>query len=128
VLRKGLIETTNARRAAAGTGTVKDLAYGYLTGPEFRQRVRGAIEPILEMRSDLDREKRSTIRQWGAREKQLDRFMNNMAGMYGDLQGIVGASLPAVEELALLEAEDSADKPKLSVVKPDAAGATEGQA
>lgn len=128
VLRKGLIETANARRAAAGTGTIKDLAYGYLTGQEFRQRVRGALEPIVELRADLEKEKRSTIRQWGAREKQLDRFMTSMAGMYGDLQGIVGASLPAVEELALLEAEDSADKPKLSVVKPDAAVGTEGQA
>lgn len=128
VLRKGLIETANARRAAAGTGTIKDLAYSYLTGQEFRQRVRGALEPIVDLRADLEKEKRSTIRQWGAREKQLDRFMTSMAGMYGDLQGIVGPSLPAVEELALLEAEDSADKPKLSVVKPDAAGATEVQA
>lgn len=128
VLRKGLIETSNARRAAAGTGSVKDAAYGYLTGQEFRQRVRGAIEPIVELRADLEREKRSTIRHWGAREKQLDRFMNSMAGMYGDLQGIVGPSLPAVAELALLEGEDSADKAKLSVVKPDAAGVSEGQA
>lgn len=128
VLRKGLIETANARRAAAGTGTVKDLAYGYLTGQEFRQRVRGAIEPIVELRTDLEKEKRATTRQWSAREKQLDRFMNSMAGMYGDLQGIVGPSLPAVAELALLEGEDSADKAKLSVVKPDAAGVSEGQA
>ena len=127
VLRKGLIETANARRASAGTGTIKDLAYGYLTGQEFRQRVRGALEPIVELRADLEREKRSTIRQWGAREKQLDRFMTSMAGMYGDLQGIVGASLPAVEELALLEAEDPTDKPKLAVIEPDAASATVGQ-
>jgi hypothetical protein len=119
VLRQGLIETANARRAAAGTDSAKDHAYSYLTGHTFRQRVRGALEPISQMRDDHELEKRMTLKRWGAREKQLDRFMSSMLGMYGDLQGLVGPALPDVEGLMLPEPDDAAEKPKLSVVNSD---------
>ena len=120
-LRLGLIETANARRAAVGTGTVKDLAYSYLTGLEFRQRVRGALEPVIQLREQLDSEKRATHRRWGTQDKLLERFMTNMAGMYGDLQGIVGPGLPDVEGLMLLEHDAGGEKPKLSVINSDVA-------
>ena len=118
-LRQGLIETANARRAAAGTDSAKDHAYTYLTGPTFRQRVRGALEPISQMRDDHELEKRMTLKRWGAREKQLDRFMSAMLGMYGDLQGLVGPALPDVEGLMLPEPDEAAEKPKLTVVNSD---------
>jgi len=124
-LRQGLIETANARRAAAGTGTVKDLTYRYLTGSEFRQRVRGALEPVIQLREQLDSEKRATHRRWGAQDKLLERFMTNMGGMYGDLQGIVGSGLPDVEGLMLLEHDDGGEKPKLSVVNSDVTSAND---
>ncbi|MEX3897351.1 DUF2130 domain-containing protein [Paraburkholderia sp. BR10954] len=101
-LRHGLIETARARVAAEGAGTKKDLVYGYLTGAEFRQRVRGMVEPIVEMRESLMREKAMLTRQWSTREKQLERAMTNVAHMYGDMHGIVGNSLPAVEGLSFL--------------------------
>lgn len=118
-LREAIVETANARRAAAGAGTTKDLMYGYLTGTEFRQRVRGAIDPIIEMQSDLDSERRAITKRWSAREKQLNRVMHSMAGMYGDLQGIAGSSLPDVEGLALLGVDEPEKEPKLSVVNSD---------
>jgi hypothetical protein len=102
-LRQGLIETANARCAAAGTGTEKDLTYNYVTGPEFRQRVRGALEPVIQLREQLESEKRAAHRRWGTQDKLLERFMTNMAGMSGDLQGLVGPGLPDVDELVLLE-------------------------
>lgn len=118
-LRQGLIETANARRAAAGADSAKDHAYSYLTGTTFRQRVRGALEPISQMRADHELEKRMTLKRWGAREKQLDRFMSAMLGMYGDLQGLVGPALPDVEGLMLPEPDETAEKPKLTVVNSD---------
>jgi hypothetical protein len=133
-LRQGLIETANARRAAAGTDTVKDQVFHYLTGPEFCQRVRGALEPIIQMREEHESEKRVTIRRWNARDKLHERFMNNMAGMYGDLQGLVGPGLPDVEGLMSLESFESSEaalpspgKPNLglaSVLAEDTAAAT----
>lgn len=108
-LRVGLIETARARVAAEGAGTKKDLVYGYLTGAEFRQRVVGVLEPIVEMRDSLQKEKTLLTRQWSAREKQLDRALNNVANLYGDLHGIVGNSLPAVEGLSMPELDAPAD-------------------
>lgn len=104
-LRRGLIDTATARRAAAGADSKKDIVYTYLTGPEFRARVRGVVEPVVEMRTSLDAEKRSASRQFALREKQLERMGLSLSGMYGDLQGLVGPSLPTVEGLALPEPE-----------------------
>lgn len=122
-LRAGLIETARARVAAGGAGTKKDLVYSYLTGAEFRQRVIGMLEPIVEMRDSLMKEKTLLTRQWSAREKQLERALTNVANLYGDLHGIVGNSLPAVEGLSLpaLDAPDEADLPPPASVSKEPA-------
>jgi hypothetical protein len=114
-LRQGLIETARARRAAAGTGQTKDLAYDYLIGSEFRRRVTGLLEPMVEMRSALEVEQRAITRQWSQRGKQLERMALGVAGIYGDLQGILGPNLPQVEGLALPDAEtnDPSNAPRL---------------
>lgn len=119
-LRRGLIDTATARRAAAGSDSKKDIVYTYLTGPEFRARVRGIVEPVVEMRTTLDAEKRSASRQFALREKQLERMGLSLSGMYGDLQGLVGPSLPTVEGLALPEpeAEESGEAPQLTADAP----------
>ena len=108
-LRQGLVETAMARQAMTGSNSKKELVYNYLTGQEFRQRIGGLVEVYVQMREDLDREKRSFTRQWKAREKQLERFMLSAAGMYGDLQGIIGANLLEVEGLELPLLEDASD-------------------
>jgi hypothetical protein len=102
-LRTGLIDTATARRAATGTDSSKDQAYQYLTGPEFRARVQGAVEPVAQMRNSLESEKRAAERQFAARDKQIQRVVLSLAGMYGDLQGLLGPSLPTVQGLALPE-------------------------
>ena len=102
-LRRGLMDTATARRAAAGADSHKDRVYGYLTGAEFRARVQGIVEPVIEMRNSLEAEKRAAARQFAARDKQIERVVAGMAGMYGDLQGLVGPSLPTVDGLALPE-------------------------
>lgn len=114
-LRQGLIETARARRAAAGADQTKDLAYNYLMGSEFRRRVTGLLEPMVEMRSGLEAEQRSITRQWSQRGKQIERMVLGVAGIYGDLQGILGPNLPRVEGLALPDAgtDDSQDTLKI---------------
>jgi hypothetical protein len=98
-----------ARCAAAAADTTKDRVYAYLTGQEFKARVQGIVEPVIEMRSSLEAEKRAAGRQFATRDKQIDRVISCLSGMYGDLQGTVGSSLPRVAGLALPEAESVAD-------------------
>ena len=108
-LRTGLLEVAAAKRALDGRTDKMELLYSYLSGPEFRHRVEGIVEAFVTLRDDLEAEKRSTQRMWAKREKQLERATMQTAGMYGDLQGIIGAVLPAIESLAppRLEAPES---------------------
>jgi len=55
----------------------------------------------MEMRSDLDRECSAAEGMWNKRATQLDRLALNTAGMYGELEALMGAALPAVDLLEL---------------------------
>lgn len=111
-LRQTLIESASARRAMEGRHTKMDMMYSYLTGPQFKQRVSALAEVYINMRTDLDTEKRAITTHWKKREKQLERMLGGMVGMYGELQGIVGASLPEVEGLTMPMLEGPASLPE----------------
>lgn len=100
-LRIGLIEVAKSRLAVQGQHDKMEMVYNYLASQEFRNRVAGIVEAFVTMRHDLESEKRSTQRIWSKREKQLERALTNTAGMYGDFQGIIGASLPVIEGLSI---------------------------
>ena len=53
------------------------------------------------MKEDLDKEKRAMTTIWAKREKQIERVIMNTAGMYGDMQGIIGASMPEIKMLEI---------------------------
>ena len=100
-LRIGLIETAKANVAAEGQSEKMELVYQYLAGQEFQQRISGIVEAFVSLQTEMAKEKRSMNLIWGRRGKQLERAIANAAGFYGDLQGIVGASLPTLPELSL---------------------------
>ena len=111
-LRQTLIEVASARQSSEGQQTKMEMVYGYLTGPRFRQRVQAIVEAFSSMKEDLDREKKAITRQWAKREEQIDRVMQATVGMYGDLQGIAGRTLPEVEGLefqGMLESREEED-------------------
>jgi hypothetical protein len=59
------------------------------------------VETFVSMKKDLDQEKRAMTKNWSKREKQIERVVNNISGMYGDMEGIIGASLPQIKSLEL---------------------------
>lgn len=101
ILRHGLIQVSAARQTSEGQQTKTEMVYEYLTGPRFRQRVEAIVESFSSMQEDLDKERRSIMRQWAKRQEQIERVMGATVGMYGDLQGIAGKSLHEIEGLAL---------------------------
>jgi hypothetical protein len=111
-LRSGLIELYSAKASEEGKAEKMDVLYHYLSGPEFRQRVEGMADPFISMREDLDRERRAMENSWAKREKQIARVMKHVAGMYGDIQGIVGAALPRIDRLELPEPTPLLDQPE----------------
>jgi hypothetical protein len=107
VLRHHLLQLAQARHATQRKDDALELLHRYLSGVEFRQRVEAMVEAFAAMRSDLDQERRAAERGWAKRQKQIDAVTYNVAGMYGDLQGLVPA-LPAIRMLELPEAQDAA--------------------
>ena len=55
----------------------------------------------MGMHKDLESEKLALSRLWAKRQKQLNNLMTQTAGVYGDVQGIVGKSMPEVEGLTI---------------------------
>jgi len=103
-LRTALIEVHGAKAAEVGRAEKMDLLYGYLAGPQFRQRVEAIVEAFLVMRDDLTRERSAMEASWSRREKQIERVIKSVGGMYGDVRGIIGASLPEIRQLELAAA------------------------
>ena len=75
------------------------IVYQYLTGPHFRQRIEAIIEKFSDMQEDLTRERQAVMRCWAKRAEQIRSVVEATAGMFGDLQGIVGQSLPEIDSL-----------------------------
>jgi len=104
-LRGGLVELARTRASLAGKGEKMELVYNYLASQDFRQRVEAIVESYAALTEDLENEKRAMERIWAKREQQLKRGVKNMAGLYGDLQGIIGSALPPVPKLELPPAD-----------------------
>lgn len=110
-LREGLIAVAKGRRAMEGQHGKMELVYNYLIGQEFYNRVSGIAEAFMTMRQDLEAEKRAYQRYWAKREKQLERVVVSTSGLYGDLQGIIGSTLPEIKGMSFdaLGAADASD-------------------
>jgi len=100
-LRAGLIGIAHARSIDANRNDSLHEIYDYLTSNDFNRRVRTLVEAFIELKSDLDSERRSMERIWNKRSKQLDALALNTAGMYGEFEALVGAALPPIETLEL---------------------------
>jgi len=100
-LRVVLIQVARERETQVGKKEKMEIAYNYLTGQEFRNRVEAIVESFTAMKVDLEAERRAMMKIWAKREKQIERVISNAAGMHGDLQEIAGASLPTIKMLEL---------------------------
>jgi hypothetical protein len=110
MLRQQIINLAFARASAEGREQKMDVVYGYLTGPEFRERVNAIIQTFVGMQDQLNQEKRALMKHWSRREKQIQAVLNGLSGMYGDLQGIIGtASLPEIETLEITDLDEEED-------------------
>jgi hypothetical protein len=120
-LRTSLVDLATARRAAAGRNELRDALFDYVTGPEFRQRVEAIVRTFAAMQADLEEEKRAASRRWAKREKQLARVAASTSAFYGDLEGLLGPSLPPVP--ALGDGDDADEEGSLDL---DARGGGSG--
>jgi hypothetical protein len=74
----------------------------------------------MTMRQELEAEKRALTTCWKKREKQLERVLLSTSGLYGDLQGIIGSTLPEIKSMSL--AALAASDPPNGKALPDGEG------
>jgi hypothetical protein len=70
--------------------------------------VQAIVETFIAMKADLEQEKRVYVKRWAQRERQLERLIGNTAGIYGDLQGLIGASMQSIPSLEAGEEVEAA--------------------
>lgn len=96
-LRYGLIRINYEREANVGKNEKMEVLYQYITSMEFSHRMEAIIEAFGSMQDEVEREKRWFQTKWARQEKQLRKVIDHTQGMYGDLQGVVGKSLPEIK-------------------------------
>ncbi|MBU0498648.1 MAG: DUF2130 domain-containing protein [Gammaproteobacteria bacterium] len=100
-LREQLLQVAFAHAATEGKHEKMEAIYRYLAGDPFRQKVSGIVEAFTALQDQLQRERRAMEKQWKEREKQIERVIINTVGMYGEMSGILGGSLPEIPALSL---------------------------
>ena len=110
VLREQIVQVAFAHAAAEGKNDKMDMLYRYLAGDQFRQKVQGIVEAFSALQDQLGRERRAMEKQWREREKQIERVITNTVGMYGEMSGILGGTLPRIAALEL-DADDVLEGP-----------------
>jgi len=101
LLRRAVMQVAQARSVAANKDEKLEFLYQYLSSDTFRHRFEAYAETIKGMEDDLLTERRSMERLWKKREVQIRRAIDNMAKMYGELQGIMGPALPEIRAFSL---------------------------
>ena len=103
VLRESLIQISRALITQQNKGDKMNLLYNYLTGPEFRMQIESMVDGFVQMKDDLEREKRSIQGLWKKREKQIDKVLVNANQFYSSIRGIAGNAIPKVTQFELPE-------------------------
>jgi hypothetical protein len=102
-LRSHLLELHKAQLSLSGRDEKMAVLYSYLSSQEFRHHIESMVMAFVSMKEDLEAEKRSLLRIWSKREKEIDRLIGSTGHLYGDLQGIIGGALPSIPQLELPE-------------------------
>jgi len=102
-IRQGLVEIARQKLITTGQDSIKDILYQYITGQEFAMRIRAVVEAFQRMNIELDKEKRAMTKIWNSREKQISTVIENVAGIHGSIEGLVGnqKALPEIKTLSL---------------------------
>ncbi len=116
MLRDSLIKIQGVRSSVVGKDEKKEVLWNYLTGVEFKQRVEAIYDAYSQMQEDIEKEKRWFSLKWAKQEKQTRKVIDSVLGMSGDLQGIIGKSLPEIKGFESLPAGQETRKKEK---KPD---------
>jgi hypothetical protein len=103
VLRMNLFEIKRVEKLSEGKDQKMGMLYEYLSSDQFKNKIIAVVESYKMMSEQLEREKRAFTKIWSEREMQIRRMTDGTLSVLGDMQGIMGNSLPKIDGLELLE-------------------------
>lgn len=101
VIRENIIELAQTKTNIQNRGEKMQMLFSYLTGNEFKMQVEAIVEAFITMQNDLESEKRSMMRIWKSREKQIEKAHDNAINMYASIKGIAGSKIAKIDILEL---------------------------
>jgi len=109
VLRDTLIAISEITVSQDNKGEKMVMLYDFLTGQEFRNNVEAIVEGFIEMKADLNGEKRAMFGIWKKREKQIEKVTLNTTRMYAAIKGIAGNAIGSIKALELPQVEEETE-------------------
>lgn len=103
LLRTNLYDVARQKASQANSTEKAQLLYSYITSHEFQQQVESMVEVYKSMQEQLVKERVAYEKIWKTREAQITKVLLSTAGIIGSIQGTVGASMPTIKGLELLE-------------------------
>ena len=101
-MRKSLIEVSAVKSSIIGRQDKKEVLWNYLTSIEFKQRIEAFYDAYSQLKDDLKKEQEWFRRKWAKQDKNIGQLADSILGVHGDLQGIIGKSLPEIKGLEML--------------------------
>jgi hypothetical protein len=105
-LRFDLVRVNFKEMANVGKNEKMEVLFQYITSTEFKHRIEAIGEAFGNLQGEIEREKRWCHTKWARQEKELRKVVDHTYGMYGDLQGFVGKSLPDIKTISLPEGDE----------------------
>ena len=110
ILRESIIKISETKDQQENRHEKSARLYNYLTSTEFRFQFETIVQAFVEMKKDLDSEKRAMNKIWKKREKEISNVLSATTDMYGSIQGIAGNAMQPVEQLEMPLLETSSDE------------------
>ncbi|PIE85344.1 hypothetical protein CSA08_02085 [Candidatus Gracilibacteria bacterium] len=106
MLRDRLIVVNKTKASNQGKDLKMEMLYKYLGSEEFSSKISMMVDVFSQLKNGIDSERRAMEKNWKKREKDLERATFAITGMYGELESLMGQTLPGSEKLELGNGDD----------------------
>lgn len=96
-LRAGLLKVENTRQAPVDKNEKVEMLYHYLYETAVQAVHRGHRRSVPRFEARPGNRKVSTRKRRAKKDKMFERAIGGVSGMYGDLQGIFGMTMPELD-------------------------------
>lgn len=96
LLRKILIDVMREKVVATNKQGAAENLYDYVNSNLFTSGVERMVRAYLDMKATLAKEQAVAEKMFKQRNIQIDQLISSVAGIYGEIQGLVGSSLPSI--------------------------------